>query len=153
ARYPRRAIRFLSAQPAPPATSIALFWPATGAVRLVDLPPAEAALLGVVQLVELSPLPFAIAGVLRALGPGLPTFYLGFTGAELPEQDGSVRTGEGPRLVDRAVIGCMFQDRVTLEPWAWIDLIGNALEQAAPDDAAAWRSLASLYQGRRSLLV
>jgi phosphatidylserine/phosphatidylglycerophosphate/cardiolipin synthase-like enzyme len=153
ARYPRLTIRFLVAQPAAPATTIALSWPASGGLRLVDLPPAEAASLGVSQVIELSPFPFAIAPVLRALGPGLPTFYLGFTGAAMPDQDSAVRVSDAPLTVNRAVIGCMFQDRMTLEPWAWIDLIGNALSQVSPADAAAWQSLAPLYEGRRTIQV
>jgi hypothetical protein len=47
----------------------------------------------------------------------------------------------------------MFQDRMTLEPWVWIDLIGNALEQTSPADASSWRSLAVMYQGQRTVQV
>ena len=153
ARYPKRPIHFLSAEPLSPAVDIQLSWPVSGTVRLVDLLASEAAGLAVPQLMELSPLPFAIAPVLRALDPGLPTFYIGFGGAALPEEDTSVLLSNATLTVTRAVIGCMFQDRMTLEPWAWIDLIGDALEKAAPSDAPAWRSLASLFDGRRTIQV
>ena len=151
ARYPKLALRFLVATPS--AANLAFSWPAAGAIRLVDLPPAESAALGVSQLAELSPFPFAIAPVLRALGPGHPTFYIGFAGAPLPPQDSAVRVTTLPFNVSRAVIACIFQDRMTLEPWAWIDIIGSALEQAAPADAARWRTLAALFQGRKTLQV
>jgi phosphatidylserine/phosphatidylglycerophosphate/cardiolipin synthase-like enzyme len=153
ARYPGLVIRFLATQPSAPATAITLAWPASSTVRLVDLPPVAIAALGVDQLVELSPLPFAIAPVLRALAPGLPTFYLGFAGAPLPLQDGAVSTADPPFDVSRVVLGCMFQDRVSLEPWGWIDLIGDALARAAPEEAAAWRSLATLFAGQRGVQV
>src|ERR1700732_563676 len=110
ARFPKVALRFLAA--APTGANFAFQWPASGAVRRVDLPPAEASALGVTQMAELSPLPFAIAGVLRALGPGLPTFYIGFNGAPLPAQDSAVRRSDAAQTATRAVIACMFQDRM-----------------------------------------
>lgn len=151
ARYPRLPIRFLAATPA--ASSFALDWPVTGAVRLVDLPGPQAAALGVTELAELAPLPFTAPAVFRALGPGVPTFYIGYTGAPLPDHDSVVRIGDPALSVGRAVLGCVFQDRVTLEPWAWIDLIADALDRGLPADAAGWRSLAILFDGKRSIQV
>jgi phosphatidylserine/phosphatidylglycerophosphate/cardiolipin synthase-like enzyme len=151
ARYPRLPIRFLVATPAP--GPLELSWPTAGAVRLVELPSAAAAALGVNELVELSPLPFVASSVFRALGPGLPTFYLGYVGAPLPEHDSAVRADDPPMTVTRAVLGCVFQDRMTLEPWAWVDLIGDALGAALPAEAAGWRTLAALFDGGRTLQV
>ena len=151
-RYPLRPIRFVVAEPST-STNFSVRWPVTGSIRLVDLLPAYAAALGVSELIELSPLPFTLSATLRALGPGLPTFYFGFTGAPSPAQDDVVRTSDPSLTVNHAVIGCMFQDRNDIEPWAWIDLIGNALELTEPAEAADWRQLANLFQGQRSVQV
>lgn len=145
ARYPQVAIPFVVAEPAPPQASIALSWPATGAVRHVDLPAAEQAALGVTQLIELSPLPFAMAALMRAIAPGAPTFYLGFTSADQPDHDHVARIDDAALDVGRLVLGCVFQDRVSLQPPAWIELIGRALDTHAPADAPPWRSLANLF--------
>jgi phosphatidylserine/phosphatidylglycerophosphate/cardiolipin synthase-like enzyme len=153
ARYPELVIRFLSVLPVAPATTISFSWPVTAAIRQVDLPAADAATLGVPQLIELSPLPFALTGILRVLGPGVPTFYVGLSGVAVLDQDSLAQTSDPPISAQRVVIGCIFQDRMTLEPQAWIDIIANALSQAAPADEAGWRSLSNLFAGARTLAV
>lgn len=152
ARYPMRPLSFMVAQPNG-SPNFSFRWPVNGTVRLVDLLPADAAALGVSELIELSPLPFIAPGVLRSLAVGLPTFYIGLVGATLPDHDGVVRTSDPAFNVTRAVVGCIFQDRMTLEPWAWIGLISRALEQSSPSDAADWQTLAAIYEGQRSLQV
>jgi len=150
ARFPNVAIAFAVVTGA---GALQIRWPATGSIRRVDLTAADQAALGVSELVELSPLPFAIVPVLRALGPGLPTFYLGFAGAAPPDTDAVVRTSDPAFAADRLVMGCVFQDRMALRPEGWIELIGQAIDEAAPSDAADWRSMTRLFDGDRRLHV
>ena len=152
-RYDGAAIELMRLAPIASATSFAWSWPATCAVRRIDLSPADAAALGIAQLIELSPLPFAIAATLRALPPGAPTLFAGLVGAALPADDTTVSVGDAPITVTGAVFGAVFQDRVALAPWAWIDLIGDALALGSPADEAAWRTLATLYADRRTIRV
>ena len=149
ARYPGAALILL---PVSAVSTLELFSPVTGAVRNVNL---LAPLAGTItQLLEISPLPFAIGSALRALQPGLPTFYLAYdrpldtpADNELVTTAGSLATITGGAAV---FLGAMFQDGVSLAPSAWIELIGAALEES---DAASWNTLAQLYTSTRSLYV
>ena len=153
ARYPNVNIAWTVAEPVAGLSTIALSWPATAAARQVDLPPPLQVTLGVDRLFELSPLPFGIAAVLKAIRPGVPTFYIGYNLAPEPPPDSLVRVDDLPMDAGRIVLGCVFQDRMSLQPWAWIDIIGRALIQEAPGDASGWQSLNTLFQNSRSLLV
>jgi phosphatidylserine/phosphatidylglycerophosphate/cardiolipin synthase-like enzyme len=147
-RYQGATVRGMRLSPA--GASFRFDWPATGAARLVDLAPDDAAALGFIQLVELSPLPFAIEAALRRSPAGLPTFYIGLAGPTLPGTNELVTRG-GALDVTGAFVGVLFQDRVALAPWAWIDAIAGALADV-PADADAWRAQAALF-ATRSLRV
>jgi phosphatidylserine/phosphatidylglycerophosphate/cardiolipin synthase-like enzyme len=147
ARYAGQTLYFISATPDGSPT-FDLSWPATGEVRILD--PAETPELGVGVLLELSPLPFGLEPVLQRLAPGVPTFYVGYTGAPAPTDHDLVRITDTPLSVARAVVGVVFQDRIALQPWAWIDLIAGALEGV---DAAAFGALAELVDSGRSVRV
>ena len=135
-------------------TSFSLSSPVTSAVRNVNLDaPLDG---GISQLLEISPLPFGIAQALRALKPGLPTFYLGYSRpADTPPDDELVNPAAPLAAVTGdAYVGVLFQDRVTLAPWAWIELLRAAVQDTGnAAGASAWTSLASLYAGTRSLRV
>lgn len=147
ARYPSQTISFISTAPAAGAT-FELSWPATGAVRVLDA--TENPELGVDVLLELSPLPFQLESILRRLAPGVPTFYIGYTGAPAPADHDLVQTTDASLSVASAVVGVVFQDRIALQPWAWIEIIAAALEGA---DAAAFGALAGLVDLDRSVRV
>ena len=153
ARYPSVTIPCFVAEPAGVSTTIALSWPVTAAARPVDLPLDLQTVLGVDRLIELSPLPFGIANVLKMIRPGIPTFYLGYSLAAEPAPDSLVSVNDVAMDVGRVVMGCVFQDRMSLQPWAWIDIVGAALQQEAPGDAAGWLSMNTLFENQRSLLV
>ncbi len=83
ARHAGVTLAMLDAVPA--AAPFALVAPATGAVRHVALSTGGPG--GLTELLELSPLPFAAARTLRALGAGVPTFYIGLEGTSLDDDD------------------------------------------------------------------
>ena len=137
-----------------------LFSPVIGAVRNVNLAAPLAS--GIDQLLEISPLPFTIQTALRALPPGAPTFYLGYARADATPPDDELVVANIPLTTltagDMVFLGAMFQDGISLAPWAWTDLIGEALTSpgASDDDiagVAAWNALADLYENARSLRV
>ena len=104
---------------------------------------------GVYELAEISPFPFVIAKILRALGRGVPTFYLGCAGPYVypPTDDQALRTGQTlASEANHVYFGAHFADGAALAPWSWIELIRAALEQAGEAAAAvAWAPLAALY--------
>lgn len=151
-RYERRPIWMTAVTPTSAAT-LAWSWPATGAVHTVDLAAADATALGIPALVELSPLPFAIHATLAMLRGGAPTFYLGHALA-YPADDERVTSADANAPVPRLWFGTQLQDGVTLSPWTWIELIGEAL--AASGDAAGaarWRTLDTPFASRRAIRV
>jgi phosphatidylserine/phosphatidylglycerophosphate/cardiolipin synthase-like enzyme len=132
--------------------TFALVSPAQAAAREVTLEPGT--LPGITSLLEISPLPFAISPVLRALRPGAPTFYIGAPGLTFPENDGLMENAAPLGSVTEAFVGVLFQDSVTMAPWAWIELIRAALETSGDTDGADdWGTLTSLYSGVRGLRV
>jgi phosphatidylserine/phosphatidylglycerophosphate/cardiolipin synthase-like enzyme len=140
-----------------------LSWPVTGTVRNIDLTLDTSNDIGIDKLkksginklLEISPLPFAIAPVLRSLKPGFPTFYLGYVPAQgcqqYPKDDDLVKVssiGGPPNIgyVSEACLGMLFQDRVSLAPWAWIKLIHDAMITSKDINGAEnWNKLKSLY--------
>ncbi len=103
---------------------------------------------GVYELTEISPFPFVISKFLRALGRGVPTFYLGCAGLSVfgATDDQSLRVGQTlAGGANHVYFGAHFADGAALAPWSWIDLIRAALEQALDAAAADWAKLASLY--------
>lgn len=138
----------------PSGSSFNLASPVTGTVRNVNL---DAPLTGGInQLLEISPLPFDIAPALRALAPGLPTFYVGYSRpADTPPDDEMVNPSAAlASVTGDAYVGVIFQDRVALSSWAWIELLRAAMADSGDSaGATAWNSLASLYSGVRSLRV
>lgn len=133
-----------------------LSFPVIGTVRNVKLKLKTPLPGGINQLLEVSPLPFSIERTLRALKPGLPTFYLGFSrGVNMPPDDELVNPTMPPTSVTGdTYVGVLFQDRVALAPWAWIELIRTAMQNSGEVIGASdWNSLALLYAGVRSLRV
>lgn len=134
--------------------SFTLSSPAKGTVRTVDIVnPLPGA---VSQLLEISLLPFGIENVLGSLPHGAPTFYLGYrsTGGIPAPADHDLVDQELPFAtnVDEAYLGVLFQDRVALAPWGWIELIRRAMEMSNDSSGAtSWNNLASLYTGIKSL--
>src|SRR5262245_32358756 len=132
--------------------TFAIVSPAQAAVREITLEPGM--LPGITQLLEISPLPFAISPVLRALRPGAPTFYIGSPGITPLENDDRLENAAALGSVSEAFVGVMFQDSVTMAPWAWIELIRAALETSGDADGADdWGTLADLYTDVRGLRV
>lgn len=125
-------------------------WPTDGSAKLCDLAAGDAAALGVSELIEFAPLPFGIAAILRAIVGGMPTFYLGMD-APPPAEDELLRADDPPRSATRLWLGVLFQDRLVRANWAWIDLIGTALEVHAPADAPMWRSMGTLFGATRAI--
>jgi phosphatidylserine/phosphatidylglycerophosphate/cardiolipin synthase-like enzyme len=153
ARYAGAALILLQVTANSPVT---LFPPVTGSARNIDLDTPLAANIG--QLLEISPLPFSIRPALRALRPGAPAFYLGYERPEdTPPDDQVTRIGGGLASLASGspiFLGALFQDGVSLAPWAWIERIGSALADAGDSAGAAeWNSLAALYGSTRSLRV
>ena len=150
-RYEGSRLWLVRVDPAAGHPDFSIRWPADACTRAVDLTPDDASALGLPRLLELSLLPFAIADVLLAMPGGVPTFYLGYSGAPYPADDSAARTTDQPIQVTGAVLGIHFQDRVTLAPWAWFDRIAAAVRRARPADAAEWDAWSAHYAGRRSL--
>lgn len=149
-----------------PSTSLIAFEllaPATGAVRRVDLgsgtaDPALEAVRDLGPLIEISPLPFGIEGALRRFRQGLPTFYLSYgidsaalipvsaAEAVVPADDTVVTVGESFGFVTELAIGVLFQDRTTLSPRTWIELVGRSLDENGETEAAAdWNAMLELF--------
>jgi len=128
--------------------------PVIGTVRNVNLDVTLSG--GIDQLLEISPLPFGIMRTLRTLKQGLPTFYFGYSRtANIPPDDELVNPGMPPvSVMGDAYMGVLFQDRVALAPWSWIELLGSAMQESGDTSGASdWNSLTSLYTGIRSLRV
>ncbi len=124
----------------------ALKSPARAAVRRVGIEP-NAELPGVTELLEIAPLPFGLRPVLRRLR-GLPTFYL--TPFDITIEDDTIIDGDQAVAtnVSTAFVAAVFPDGLQLAPWAWMQLIGDALAAAQDPEAADWNACtAALYGG------
>ena len=147
ARYAGGTLVLLHIQPS--AGSFNLLTPVTGTVRRVDLDGTTSGMLeGLTQLLEIEPLPFSMAPTLKALKPGSPTFYIGYTSPDMTQVDNE-RVLANHILANvngDAYVGVLFQDGAALSPWAWIELLGKAMADAG-DTAGAndWNDLLQLY--------
>ncbi len=151
ARFENSQLWLMTLTPAAGHTTIPLQCPADSAVKSVDLQANDAAALGFPKLLELSLMPFALTDVLRAMKGGVPTFYWGYSGVAYPVDDEAIRTTDPAITVPSAVLGIMFQDRMTMAPWAWFDRIAAAVRAVSPANAPPWESLAEIFSGRRQL--
>lgn len=127
-------------------TSFSLKSPVKGTARNISLPIPSPLQGGIDQLLEISPLPFGIAPVLRALRPGLPTFYLGYVRVTNIPEDDEVLDPAKPLANDvtgDAYIGLIFQDGISPAPWSWIKILRDAMANAG-EDVASWDELISL---------
>lgn len=126
----------------PQGAGLALRWPATGAAKTVDLNPGAP----IPNLIELSIMPFLVGRMLRTIPGGVPTFYLGYEGVPYPADHTGVRPGDPVIALQGAWLGIMFQDRMTLAPWAWFDRLASV-----PGADPGWGQWAGAYAGRRRL--
>ena len=151
-RYENAAMWLMEVLGASGSNAFDVRWPTAGTARRIDIEADDAVALGMSDWIEFAPLPFAIAATLRALPGGAPTFYLGMTAPALEEHT-LLLPGDPPQSVTRLWLGVMLQDRLARANWAWIDAIGDALAVGAPADEAAWRSMATLFDGVRGVHV
>ena len=123
-------------------SSLDLHWPATCAAKTVDLQAGSP----LPHLLELSVMPFLVGEALRNIPGGVPTFYLGYDNVPPPDDHDGVRPGDPAIPIQGAWFGIMFQDRMTLAPWAWFDRLA-----AVPGADPGWAQWAGAYTGRRRL--
>ncbi len=140
ARYERATMWLTRIEPQ--GAELDLRWPATGATKTVDLDPGAP----VPNLIELSIMPFLIGDMLRSIPGGMPTFYLGYEGVPYPADHTGVRPSDPVIPMQGAWLGVMFQDRMTLAPWAWFDRLASV-----PGADPGWGQWADAYAGRRRL--
>ncbi|MFY9918041.1 MAG: hypothetical protein WAL26_06525, partial [Mycobacterium sp.] len=140
ARYETASLWLTRLEPA--GSSLNLRWPTTCSVKTVDLDVGAP----MPNLLELSIVPFALRETIRAIPGGVPTFYLGYDGVAFPADHDGVRPDDPPVQLDGAWLGVMFQDRMTLAPWAWFDRIA-----AVPGADPGWAQWADAYNSRRRL--
>ena len=107
----------------------------------------------ITEVLEVSPLPFGMEPVLRRLR-GLPTFYVSPFDLSF-EDDRIVEAGEVLSVDDgTALIAAVFPDALSLAPWSWLQLVGDALAAASDPAAADWMAqLSSLYGSARRCRV
>jgi phosphatidylserine/phosphatidylglycerophosphate/cardiolipin synthase-like enzyme len=140
ARYEGASVWLTRIEPA--GSSLELHWPATCAAKTVDLQAGSP----VPHLLELSVMPFLVGEALRDIPGGVPTFYLGYDNVPPPDDHDGVRPGDPAIPIQGAWLGIMFQDRMTLAPWAWFDRIA-----AVPGADPGWAQWADAYTARRRL--
>ena len=126
----------------PQGAELDLRWPATGAAKTVDLEPGAP----IPNLIELSIMPFLAGEMLRSIPGGVPTFYLGYEGVPYPADHTGVRPSDPVIPLQGAWLGVLFQDRMTLAPWAWFDRLASV-----PGADPGWGQWAGAYAGRRRL--
>jgi phosphatidylserine/phosphatidylglycerophosphate/cardiolipin synthase-like enzyme len=145
ARYAGRKLVLMHVRPL--ASAFDLRSPAIGTARRVNLP---AVLTGANELLEIEPLPFRIAASLQKLPPGSPTFYVASSSGLGSAADGDLLES-GATIVNASgdvYAGVLFQDGAALSPWAWIELLGRAMQESGDSSGAtAWNDLAVLYSG------
>ena len=98
------------------------------------------------HLIELSIMPFLVGDMLRSMPGGVPTFYLGYEGVPYPADHTGVRPSDPVIPLQGAWLGILFQDRMTLAPWAWFDRLAPV-----PGADPGWGQWAGAYAGRRRL--
>jgi phosphatidylserine/phosphatidylglycerophosphate/cardiolipin synthase-like enzyme len=148
ARFAGRRLQFLHVE----LLTSTLRAPARCAIRHVETDPTT--LPGDVDtLIELSPIPFGAGAVLRSLR-GVPTFYVAATG--ITASNDSIIAADTVLApgAPGALIAAVFPDAIELAPYAWWQLIGDALAAAGDAGAADWRAwLLSSYGSRRHCRV
>ncbi len=128
-RFPQTMVQWMHLAGKNKAT-FKVYSPAKAAVRKFTLPSS----LGTVSdFLELSPLPFAIAKELRALPGGVPTFYLASDKGTSVFNDDELRDANQILWPDvkEVYFGVLFQDRVSLAPRVWIDMLWKATNKDA----------------------
>jgi phosphatidylserine/phosphatidylglycerophosphate/cardiolipin synthase-like enzyme len=151
ARHAGRELEWLALVQATPAPAT-LVAPCKAVARHVELDGGGGIAL------ELSPLPFAddVAPVLRALRPGVPTFYVQPFDATDPALADEAVIAAGTPLaaftgpLDRLHLAVQFQDPYTTPARTWIAVIGAALP---PADQPAWLAQYQAFDLPRSLTV